>query len=38
IQEKTIAYDIKQMTQKNGFQAHKSTIEVKGTCNKCTTK
>ncbi|AQX18806.1 MULTISPECIES: Fur family transcriptional regulator [Bartonella] len=38
IQEQTIAYDIKQMTQKSGFQAHKSTIEVKGTCKKCTTK
>ncbi|ABM44481.1 hypothetical protein H704_00979 [Bartonella bacilliformis Peru38] len=35
IQEQTIAHNIKQLTQNIGFQAHKSTVEIRGICQKC---
>ncbi|AQX28377.1 MULTISPECIES: Fur family transcriptional regulator [unclassified Bartonella] len=38
IQEQTVACDIKQMAEKIGFQAYKSTVEVKGICKKCAIK
>ncbi|ALE02914.1 Fur family transcriptional regulator [Bartonella ancashensis] len=37
IQEHTIACDIKQLTQQIGFLAHRSTVEIRGICGKCTT-
>ncbi|CBI76811.1 transcriptional regulator, Fur family [Bartonella clarridgeiae 73] len=38
IQKQAIAYDIKKVAEKIGFQAHKSTVEIKGTCKKCAIK
>ncbi|WP_317993645.1 Fur family transcriptional regulator [Bartonella gliris] len=38
IQDQAIAHGIKQMTQVIGFQAHRSTVEVRGVCKKCAIK
>ncbi|WP_455481711.1 Fur family transcriptional regulator [Bartonella sp. B35(2025)] len=38
IQNKAILYSVKQMVQEVNFQAHKSTVEVRGICKKCATK
>ncbi|WP_336288080.1 MULTISPECIES: Fur family transcriptional regulator [unclassified Bartonella] len=37
IQNQAMAYNVKQMVQEVDFQAHKSTIEVRGICKKCAT-
>ncbi|MGF7158205.1 Fur family transcriptional regulator [Bartonella heixiaziensis] len=38
IQDQAIVHDIKQIAQVIGFQAHRSTIEVRGICKKCARK
>ncbi|WP_208434632.1 Fur family transcriptional regulator [Bartonella taylorii] len=36
IQDKTIVSSLKQMVQAVDFQAHRSTLEIRGICKKCT--
>ncbi|ATP12725.1 transcriptional repressor [Bartonella henselae] len=38
IQSPLMIYGVKQMTQEIGFHANKSTIEVRGICEKCMAK
>ncbi|AGF74870.1 transcriptional regulator [Bartonella australis AUST/NH1] len=38
IQDEAITHSVKEMTQTIGFQAHKSTVEIRGFCQKCATK
>ncbi|WP_455476785.1 Fur family transcriptional regulator [Bartonella sp. B41] len=37
IQNQIIVYSVQQMVQEFDFQAHKSTVEIRGICEKCTT-
>ncbi|ENN91291.1 Fur family transcriptional regulator [Bartonella bovis] len=38
VQEQAIMHSVQKMTQDSGFQAHKSTVEVRGTCKECAIK
>ncbi|OPB29999.1 transcriptional regulator [Bartonella sp. WD12.1] len=38
VQEQAIMHGVHKMTQDTGFQAHRSTLEVQGTCKECTIK
>ncbi|WP_336279623.1 Fur family transcriptional regulator [Bartonella sp. CB175] len=38
IQDPVIAYGVKKMVQDADFQAHRSTVEVRGMCKKCVEK